>query len=852
MILRSAFATLLLFPVVSLTANAAEVAVLNESNWDRLVPKGKEVDAIYGDHVLKNNEIVVVIANAAPTRNANLTVKRVGGSVLDLTRLDAMSDQLSCYYPHGGGYTIEGPITWPAKLPRTAGAVGLAFKLTWPDANDANERPDWVVGYELADGANDLTVRSLARNTTGQPITVELADGVRADGEFEFGVNGSLNVWWACDADWAQAYGIAPTTAGYTAKMGEARRRRPRQIVYEADQPTTLGAGEAMVFERRIYPAANGFEVLRHVADQRKRETTAVTVVVQSDLRPVADALVKAVSGEEVIALGRTDEAGRLRAELPVAEYRFVVESLRRKADQIVPGLQAGDEYELELNLPATGRVAGMVTNGEGEAIPARIAFYGQGVADPYWGPEAAVHGVKNLWHTHDGAFDVEMLPGKYQMVISYGPEHDAVIKEITVTAGKTTRVAERLPRVVDTTGWLSAELHSHSSPSGDNTASQRGRVLNLLVDHLEFIPCTEHQRIDTYEPDLLHFGAMDRVLTCTGMELTGRPLPINHQNVFPLRHKPRTQDGGGPVIDIDPEVQIERIALWDDGADKVVQINHPNVGQMAGDRDEDGTPDRGFRKMFHYADVMEVHPHGLIFGESDAARGAWDGPGNAILGWMQLLNQGYRVPGVVNTDAHYNYYGSGWLRTYVKSATDIPAEANLMDICHAIERGNTVMTNGPFMEVTVGGSGKTVGPGGDLVGDRATVSVKVQCPNWLDVNRVQLFVNGRPAPNYNFLRSSSDKFGDGVVKFEHTFDVPIEEDAHLIVATAAEGRELGIVYGPQQGKTMPAAVSNPVFIDVKGDGWKPNRDKLDTPLPLERDHTPTHGHDPVRSTVGG
>ena len=57
--------------------------------------------------------------------------------------------------------------------------------------------------------------------------------------------------------------------------------------------------------------------------------------------------------------------------------------------------------------------------------------------------------------------------------------------------------------------------------------------------------------------------------------------------------------------------------------------------------------------------------------------------------------------PGVVNTDAHYNFHGSGWLRNYVKSPTDDPAEVETLDVVHAAERGHLVMTNGPFLEVT-------------------------------------------------------------------------------------------------------------------------------------------------------
>ncbi len=58
---------------------AAEVIRLVEKNWDASVPQGKEVDCIYGDWVLRNDKIVAVIAEALPGRNANMTVRNVGG-----------------------------------------------------------------------------------------------------------------------------------------------------------------------------------------------------------------------------------------------------------------------------------------------------------------------------------------------------------------------------------------------------------------------------------------------------------------------------------------------------------------------------------------------------------------------------------------------------------------------------------------------------------------------------------------------------------------------------------------------------------------------------------------------------
>ena len=55
------------------------VQTLNESNWETLIPNGKEVDAIYGDMVIQNGHLRAVIANPVATRNANMTVRNVGG-----------------------------------------------------------------------------------------------------------------------------------------------------------------------------------------------------------------------------------------------------------------------------------------------------------------------------------------------------------------------------------------------------------------------------------------------------------------------------------------------------------------------------------------------------------------------------------------------------------------------------------------------------------------------------------------------------------------------------------------------------------------------------------------------------
>ena len=135
---------------------------------------------------------------------------------------------------------------------------------------------------------------------------------------------------------------------------------------------------------------------------------------------------------------------------------------------------------------------------------------------------------------------------------------------------------------------------------------------------------------------------------------------------------------------------------------------------------------------------------------------------------------------------------------------------------------------------------------GDDVIapGGMAELHVRVQCPNWMDVNRVQVFLNGRPAEELNFThRTHAGQFSDGVAKFDQRIPLALEQDAHVIVAAIGEGLDLKAVYGEQFGARPPVAVSNPIFVDIDGEGFHPNGDLLGLPLPLPKDFKPSHPH---------
>ena len=102
-----------------------------------------------------------------------------------------------------------------------------------------------------------------------------------------------------------------------------------------------------------------------------------------------------------------------------------------------------------------------------------------------------------------------------------------------------------------------------------------------------------------------------------------------------------------------------------------------------------------------------------------------------------------------------------------------------------------------------------------------------------MDIDRVQILVNGRQNPSYNFTRTTHPNlFNQGVVKFDQTLHVALQEDAHLIVVATGEKSDLSKGWGRSVESTMhPLAYTNPIYVDIDHNGFKANGDTLGYPL---------------------
>ena len=833
-------------------AAAASLTLLTKTNWDALAPKGKEADAIYGDFVLRNDRVTAVVAFPGRRRHANFATPSVGGALIDLEARDAPSDQLTALYPGGGGWTFE--FAWaaagaspgalgpqrPLDAVRRGGLAGGAVALAFV-ARPEGHAPEVTVVYTLGEGEPYVEVEPVDRlriDTNVDPAAIDRA------------ADGPSGLYWAYDRWFGQAYGVVPEGAMWAAR-DTASWRTPVVLSYgvRVGDKRTVAKGEPLRLRRKVIVGRDLLTV-RATANQLAKipQRQVRLAVVQATAAnggrqvPTAGADVEIQIRDLRYGLGRTDEHGVLAFTLPGDEDAVAIVSATGQPERRI--LLAGEASRFQVALEAPGWVEIDVREA-GQPVPCKVQIFGRsGTRDPNFGPDHLESWLGNLVYAVGAVERHKLAPGRYDAIVSHGPEYDAVFTSFEVAPGGVTTLRAELKRTVDTAGWISADFHNHSTESGDNITSQRGRVRALLAEQLEFAPCTEHNRISSYTPHLQALKAVGRMATASGIELTGSSMAINHQNAFPLVMRPHQQDNGGPESSSDMDLQIERLALWDDGSDKLVQENHPALSELFFDVDRDDLVDPGHRLAVGFIDVVEIHPPEAMFWApfSDeyppwvVAGAPYD---NRVLTWLQILNRGRRLPAVVNTDAHGNFHETGLVRNFVRSSTDDPSRIKTLDVVHEAEKGHVVVSNGPFLEVTLrapgeAGRGAAAMPGDEikLPGGKGALHVRVQTPNWFDVDRVRVLINGRFDRAVDFSRGKQpEAFGAGPVRFERDIPLALKVDAHVIVAVIGEHGRLGPVAGPDHAAEHPVAFSNPIFVDVDGDGWKPNGDLLGQPL---------------------
>ncbi len=782
------------------------------------LPGGKEADGVVGDFVLRNALVEAVVAHGAAERRANWTTYTgqdgTPGCLYDLTLRGRRNDQLTLFAPSN----LRGPVGHVRVV--NAGGDGEAMVETSISAS-MNQGLSVRHTYLLRPDWQGILVVTTVRNEGKEQRRFETGDRWRALSEVAV-VRGTT-------------VGDAQDPAD---KCGYAYRWMEGPGWMVPEEEVSVAPGAEVSFARGLVVADSPLAAYGILASYAEGTAPVRGSVREARGLAVTTARVEVRVADQWLA-AYPDERGNLRFPLPFGDYPVRILDSGRAPWETLLVVQPDHASRFEADLGPASKLEFRVVDELGGGLPCKVQVLGtNGTASPRLGPAHRAHGCLDQYHSERGDFSIPLGPGRYHVVITRGPEYSHDAREVTVKAGEVLKVEARLTRQVETRGWVSADFHSHSTLSGDSVCGIEDRLINLAAEHVEFAPSTEHNRLADWSPAITRLGLGSRLATVSGVELTGNG---SHWNAFPFEPEPGAPEGGAPRWSKDPRISALTLREYQGpNPDRWVQWNHPDLIEGCFDRNGDGRFDGGYGGLLGLGDGVEAAGLGILANGPYAIDRAPNGREWVVARrefiWLQLLNQGHRLVCVAVSDAHgVHDSGVGGWRTYVASSEDDPGRIDWRQISRNAKAGRVIVTTGPFLEVTttdgagIGGATRCDG----VVGLR----VRVQCADWLDIDRVQVLVNGRQRVNLNFTRRTHpDWFGSGVVKFDRELRVNLTRDALLMVVACGEGSDLRTGFGTSApGAWRPCAYHQPIEVDVDGGGFSASGDTLGWELPVRR-----------------
>ncbi len=488
-----------------------------------------------------------------------------------------------------------------------------------------------------------------------------------------------------------------------------------------------------------------------------------------------------------------TSTEGDFRAIVPDFDgeqwqFRLVARDPGRD-DSPAVRINPGD-VDVELVVPPRGTLTFDITDGEGAPSPGRLVAIREGGAD------------RDFWISGTGA--VSLPPGEWDWTVTRGYEFASQSGSVTIPDDGVGDIAPVMVRMLDTTGWMSADTHVHTSDSPDSDMDQGEQLRHAAAHGLEIVIHTEHEAI-TESVLPTEAGVADWVNNVAAEEVTS--ITIEHMTLFPA--VPDGSIRGGPVewYGLDIEVLLGNMRAR--SGEGVSLMNHPGYLDKIGwdrlvaeptlaDPTLLGLPAGSPLWSWNLDGIEVMNGHGNVFNDGN----------RRFDNWMSMINAGHRLAGVGCSDDHHGDQ-VGFPRTYFASGTDDPASYNESEMTEAFRNGNIQASAGGFARVDIDGAGP-----GELVTDDdglVDLNVHLEALPEIDMTHFVVFVN---CDQVDSVRVTDP---DAVEKFDGVIPLNIVGDSHVLIAAFGSNK---LAEGlPQYDATRVARVlTNPIYVDGDGD----------------------------------
>lgn len=532
-----------------------------------------------------------------------------------------------------------------------------------------------------------------------------------------------------------------------------------------------------------------------------------------------------------------TDREGRYRANLPKGQYGvmaiygfdFTQDSRPWNPVPVLVDVSRGQTttQDLTLDRPGILDLTALDGNAGGNAkLPVKVTLYGA-----YTPPPNAVMDnsgdslggeVARISFLTEGAGKIEVKPGTYRVVVSRGVEYDvAEVENVVIGADQTTPLTVTLTRVLDTAGYVSADLHVHALNSPDSPVPLEDRVKTFVTEGVELLVPTDHDVVTDFLPTIEALGVTDWISSLPGVEAT--TFNMGHFNQYPLTHDPEHLAGGaidwtdasnlplnaetGEALDIGAPIsnpaasnnltasQMARAYAQANEGLQIAQVNHPR-GDLGGHFTQVGldlsqyglagetSADPANFRLPSDADLFDIKPFRVM----EILNGTSMSSATELMNdWFALLNLGEKMGGTGVSDTHSRMGSQGGnSRTFIKVPDDdiisIGLDAGFSeDFANGLDNLNISFGTGLFITTELEGSSGESGIMGELVdvsGGQATLKIRVQAPSWSNFHTIEVFTNTVVTANTGGMSFSNPSELEPAVTLTDTAGFTVEEVA--------------------------------------------------------------------------
>jgi hypothetical protein len=470
----------------------------------------------------------------------------------------------------------------------------------------------------------------------------------------------------------------------------------------------------------------------------------------------------------------------------------------------------------MDLTMPPSGFVHLVATTDLGDELPVRVSVFplDGDVPEPpasYGEPDVTDGRVAVDYAIHGDA-TLRVPLGHYRVVASHGYEWELGEAMMNVaTDGATVDAMVTLEHSVDTTGVMCGDFHIHTRRSADSGDDVTRKVYSALADGLEIPVRSDHEYVADFQPLIESLGMEHWAHGICSIEMTSMQL-WGHMGVFPLVEDPTAINMGAPAWQTYPTPADMTIPFRTMGPHEVfdvvrvrperpaIIINHP----------------RGNTNYFGYVGYDDVT--GMVGRHED-----WDddfvlvevfNDGNwmqnregTVADWLSLLDHGRTIFAVGSSDSHgISTSPVGYPRTCITLGSDDPATVVPDQVRDQLSAGHATVSGGIYVTTSVGTahSGDTVHVGST----GAMVHVHVEAASWVDVDAIEVVVDGQTVDTIAILPGDADP-AHPATRFDQDVSVDVRSAGSYVIVAAYGDSTLEPVHRDR----VPFGVANPIFL---------------------------------------